>query len=916
MALIPGSVRIGGFIAPSDSVDEYAVTDEKYNRGGYRSVSNLAERDTITAGRRSIGMVVYVISEKETYQLESGTLNENWVVYKTKSSSSVAHSDTTGIQGGKSGEHFHLEELQHSQLTSGGNATIHKHDFDRDRANHTGTQDVSTISGFDNYVKSIVEIANAISKAHDPVTVKDSDSMAFSITGQELTASVKSGAIKHSEIAEIGSRTHSEIDAFMLSKGLVNGLAELDSNGKIPAGNLPGFVDDVVEYASLALFPITGASGIIYIDAGTNITYRWSGTIYSPIGSSLALGETSSTAYRGDRGLLAYNHSQLAHNKTLVGLGNVQNIDTTTTANINPSTDKNFVTDEELGNVQSIPDIIYAIDEEYGLRQSILYKNNTTQFTPTGQYNPATKKYVDDRSLSFFTASSVLYPETAGKLYSVLTPHNSDGDRNVVIKLEHPNALMLRVPNGTFDGGAPGAGSVDLQILRNGVKHCASGGMSALLGGQNNEASGGSSVVVAGSSNVASGSYSGVYNSSKSNALGYYSTCIGGHEITANDHLEVVIGCWNEISTGVKEFDPYTVDLGNCIFNIGNGTSASARKSAFRVLRNGCVGVGVNPTAKLHVGAGSATVPQVKVDETPLLTTPVNGVIEHNSGKLYFTSGGARSQIGPSVSGGGSSVSLYMGVVERFVDITADGYTNWNEFVSDIYATAPVVGTMVLVMHDGGTPDKSNKIQKWNGTAWETIDPLQGMKLICRKDENLDDTYSFGYTYDNGAWIKSMNSLVNIGGSGIKIARSGGNETFAIKSVTESAIWADSNGLLFIKTDDVTIVDGNNGGLRLKPGTEAGQVFQWNGTAWALAKISGSEKVQKYNIIPTGTKDSVNKDFSLSDHEPIDGTVCVWRRGLRMTLSADYTYTHATKTITFTTAPNAGDNIICDFTSL
>lgn len=44
-----------------------------------------------------------------------------------------------------------------------------------------------------------------------------------------------------------------------------------------------------------------------------NKTYRWSGTTYAVIGNDLALGETASTAYRGDRGKTAYDHSQSAH---------------------------------------------------------------------------------------------------------------------------------------------------------------------------------------------------------------------------------------------------------------------------------------------------------------------------------------------------------------------------------------------------------------------------------------------------------------------------------------------------------------------------------------------------------------------------------------------------------------------------
>ena len=55
-------------------------------------------------------------------------------------------------------------------------------------------------------------------------------------------------------------------------------------------------------------------------------------------GSGLALGETSSTAYRGDRGKIAYDHSQATGNphnttKSNIGLGNVPNLDTTNAVN-------------------------------------------------------------------------------------------------------------------------------------------------------------------------------------------------------------------------------------------------------------------------------------------------------------------------------------------------------------------------------------------------------------------------------------------------------------------------------------------------------------------------------------------------------------------------------------------------------
>lgn len=84
--------------------------------------------------------------------------------------------------------------------------------------------------------------------------------------------------------------------------GQPNGVATLDNNGLVPASQLPSYVDDVLEYANLTAFPETGEDGKIYVAEDTNLTYRWTGTQYIEISKSLALGETSSTAYAGDKG--------------------------------------------------------------------------------------------------------------------------------------------------------------------------------------------------------------------------------------------------------------------------------------------------------------------------------------------------------------------------------------------------------------------------------------------------------------------------------------------------------------------------------------------------------------------------------------------------------------------------------------
>lgn len=96
--------------------------------------------------------------------------------------------------------------------------------------------------------------------------------------------------------------------------GAPDGVAELDSGGLVPSSQLPSYVDDVIEAANFAALPGTGATGKIYVTLDNNLTFRWSGSAYAEISASLALGETSSTAYRGDRGKTAYDHSQATGN--------------------------------------------------------------------------------------------------------------------------------------------------------------------------------------------------------------------------------------------------------------------------------------------------------------------------------------------------------------------------------------------------------------------------------------------------------------------------------------------------------------------------------------------------------------------------------------------------------------------------
>lgn len=108
-------------------------------------------------------------------------------------------------------------------------------------------------------------------------------------------------------------------EAIEAKRGVANGIASLDGNGKVPASQLPSYVDDVLEgyyvdethfaekYIKDAPVYYTPEKGKIYVDISEDTdysgkTYRWSGTKYTVISETLALGEVTGTAYDGGKG--------------------------------------------------------------------------------------------------------------------------------------------------------------------------------------------------------------------------------------------------------------------------------------------------------------------------------------------------------------------------------------------------------------------------------------------------------------------------------------------------------------------------------------------------------------------------------------------------------------------------------------
>ena len=115
--------------------------------------------------------------------------------------------------------------------------------------------------------------------------------------------------LKDTTARSAASAAQSAVDALGGKVGQNNGIAQLDAQGKVPASQLPSYVDDVLEYSAKSAFPTSGEPGKIYVSTDDNKTYRWSGSAYVEISASIALGTTSSTAFAGDKGQTAYSHA-------------------------------------------------------------------------------------------------------------------------------------------------------------------------------------------------------------------------------------------------------------------------------------------------------------------------------------------------------------------------------------------------------------------------------------------------------------------------------------------------------------------------------------------------------------------------------------------------------------------------------
>ena len=217
-------------------------------------------------------------------------------------------------------------------------------------------------------------------------------------------------------------------------KGANGGVAELDSNGKVPSSQLPSYVDDVLSYASQSAFPATGETGKIYIAEDTNKTYRWSGSAYAEISASLALGETSSTAYRGDRGKTAYDHSQTTgnpHGTTAsdVGLGNVPNVST----NDQEPTFTEASTKNNIASGEKLSVILGKVQKFFNDLKTVAFSGSYTDLSSQPQINSNTLSGNKTTSDLGINADNVMMSDGVTSVEDAVDDVNS-GLGNVILK--------------------------------------------------------------------------------------------------------------------------------------------------------------------------------------------------------------------------------------------------------------------------------------------------------------------------------------------------------------------------------------------------------------------------------------------------------------------------------------------------
>lgn len=393
MAELKGT-QVAASIVPFTDLDTYATHDAEYGKGGFRSVDTNAKRDAIPAARKVKGMVVRV-NDTGLHWVWTGSAWAEWlpkgsmVVDATLSTTSqnpvqnkvitdklnalaeivngipIITVDTVWNATSNNPASSKAIESTISPIRTTANAAIPKSYIDTtldDSASDTRVPSTKLLNTITSTL--VVGVQNAQDSADSAY-----DKANAAIPKSKIDTSIDGTETAHDAVPSVAATVtyvksqRTAIDGSINSvsgrvttleswkngignKGAANGVAGLDSTGKVPSTQLPSYVDDVIDLinfvssnptsgmtignkyyntTSKKIFTATSTSagvestpeaGKIYINIATNKTYRWSGSTMAEISASLALGTTSTTAFRGDYGNTLYTNFGTGENLT------------------------------------------------------------------------------------------------------------------------------------------------------------------------------------------------------------------------------------------------------------------------------------------------------------------------------------------------------------------------------------------------------------------------------------------------------------------------------------------------------------------------------------------------------------------------------------------------------------------------
>lgn len=395
MAELKGT-QVAAIVVPFTDADKYATHDAEYGKGGFRSVETIALRDAISTERKTKGMVVRV-NETGLHYYWNGSAWTEWLpkgtmlvdamfdinstnpvqnkvittrinehaakfddIYSKIENIPIITVDTVWNATSNNPASSRAIESTISPIRTTANAAIPKRYIDT-------TLDSSASDTRVPSTKLLQTTATNISIAIQ--SVQDRAVQAYNIANaaipkSKIDTSIDGTETAHDAIPSVAATVtyvksqRTAIDGSINSvsgrvttletwkngignKGAANGVASLDSGGKIPASQLPAGYDNVDMLQSFVttnpssnmrigqkfyntttkkIFTATSATtGVetaveggdkIYINITENKSYRWTGATMVAVGdgSGVALGTTSSTAFRGDYGNTLYTN--------------------------------------------------------------------------------------------------------------------------------------------------------------------------------------------------------------------------------------------------------------------------------------------------------------------------------------------------------------------------------------------------------------------------------------------------------------------------------------------------------------------------------------------------------------------------------------------------------------------------------